>query len=335
MLNNKNILITGGTGSFGQAFVKYLLSKYPKIKKLIIFSRDELKQHEMASKFSPNKYKNIRFFLGDVRDKNRLDIALKGIDYVVHAAALKQVPAGEYNPFEFIKTNILGAQNLVESCINNNVKKLVGLSTDKATSPINLYGATKLCSEKLFVAGQNMFGKQSKLRISIVRYGNVFASRGSVVTVFLEQKKNGLLTLTDKKMTRFNLFLQDGINTVMWALKNSQGGEIIVPKALSLRVNDLANIIGKNCKIKIIGKRPGEKLHEELISAPESYSTIDLGKYMLILPEQNIREYIKFYKKNFKLKSLKHNKSYNSNDNKFITTGELKKIINKYLLEKK
>ena len=177
MLNNKNILITGGTGSFGQAFVKYLLSKYPKIKKLIIFSRDELKQHEMASKFSPNKYKNIRF-LGDVRDKNRLDIALKGIDYVVHAAALKQVPAGEYNPFEFIKTNILGAQTSL-NLINNNVKKLVGLSTDKATSPINLYGATKLCS-KNFVAGQNMFGKQSKLRISIVRYGNVFASRAQL-----------------------------------------------------------------------------------------------------------------------------------------------------------
>ena len=216
----------------------------------------------------------------------------------------------------------------------NNVKKLVGLSTDKATSPINLYGATKLCSEKLFVAGQNMFGKQNKLRISIVRYGNVFASRGSVVPVFLEQKKRGELTLTDKKMTRFNLFLQDGINTVMWALKNSQGGEIIVPKAPSLRVNDLASIIGKNCKIKIVGKRPGEKLHEELISAPESYSTIDLGKYMLILPEQNIREYVKFYKKNFKLKTLKHNKPYNSNDNKFITISELKKIINKYLLER-
>ena len=331
MLNNKNLLITGGTGSFVQAFVKHVLLKYPKIKKLVILSRDELKQHQMSLNLSLSDLEKVRFFLGDVRDKDRLSIALKDVDYVVHAAALKQVPAGEYNPFEFIKTNVIGAQNLIEACISNNVKKLVGLSTDKATSPINLYGATKLCSEKLFVAAQNMFGRKNKLRISIVRYGNVFASRGSVVPLFLKQKEKGVLTLTDKKMTRFNLFLQDGINTVMWALNNTNGGEIVVPRAKSIKINEVAKIIGSKCKIKIIGKRPGEKLHEELISSAESYSSIDLGKYILILPENSKKNYLKHYSKKFKFKNFPKNISYNSCENDYVSNNDLKKIISKYL----
>ena len=331
MLNNKNILITGATGSFGRFFVKYLLQKFPKIRKIIIFSRDELKQFEMSQQKEFKNLKNLRFFLGDVRDKDRLNIALRGIDFVIHAAALKQVPAGEYNPFEFIKTNVLGSQNLIEACIENNVKKLIGLSTDKATSPINLYGATKLCSEKLFTAAQNMFGRDNNLRISIVRYGNVFASRGSVVPHFINQKIRGVLTLTDQKMTRFNMFLKDGAKAVLWALQNTNGGEIVIPKAPSIKISDIAKIIGKNCKIKIVGKRPGEKLHEELISPPESYSAIDVGEYMLILPDHDKKKYINFYKKNFKIKHLNPNTSYNSYENNYLSLNDLKKIIENYV----
>tara|TARA_B100001123_G_C15219205_1_gene990519 strand:+ start:422 stop:1471 length:1050 start_codon:yes stop_codon:yes gene_type:complete len=332
MLNNKNLLITGGTGSFGKAFIKRVLKSYPKINKLVIFSRDELKQSQLSQIYDPDKIKCIRYFLGDVRDKDRLNLALRNIDIVIHAAALKQVPAGEYNPFEFVKTNIIGAQNLIEACLNNGVKKLVALSTDKATSPVNLYGATKLCADKLFVAAQNMFGRKNGLIISIVRYGNVFASRGSVVPLFVEQKEKKIITLTDKRMTRFNLFLEQGVDTVLWTLKNSFGGEIVVPIAPTIKIYDLAKIIGKNCKIKVIGRRFGEKVHEELISKNESYTTVHLKKYYIILPEINYANSLKQYKKKFSISKYPNSVSYNSFDNKnYLSKSEIVKITQNYI----
>ena len=287
MLNNKSILITGATGSFGKKFVQTILKKYPKIKKLVLFSRDELKQFELQRSLDPNKISCLRYFLGDIRDKDRLMLAFRDIDIVIHAAALKQVPASEYNPFEFIKTNIIGAQNILESALFNKVKKIIALSTDKASSPINLYGATKLCSDKLFLAAQNMFGENNNLSITVVRYGNVLGSRGSVIPFFKKQfKQKNYVTLTDDKMTRFSIFLDEGVETVLWSIKNSKGGEIIIPKAPSMKILDLAKIIARN-KIKVIGKRPGEKISEELISINESSNTIDLGRYFAILPEFN------------------------------------------------
>lgn len=328
MLNNKNLLITGGTGSFGKAFMKKVLKSYPKINKLVIFSRDELKQSQLSQIYDPNKIKCIRYFLGDVRDKDRLNLALRDIDVVIHAAALKQVPTGEYNPFEFIKTNIIGSQNIIEACLNNGVKKLVALSTDKATTPVNLYGATKLCADKLFVAAQNMFG--NKLNISVVRYGNVLASRGSVIPFFKNQyKEKNYVTLTHKDMTRFSIFLDEGVETVLWSIKNSIGGEIIVPKAPSMRIIDLAKIIAGS-KIKIIGKRPGEKISEELISSNESLNTIDLGKYYAILPEVNFKRIYNLYQKKFKISKFPRNKSYNSDQNSiFLNDEDIKKILKK------
>ena len=263
MLNKKSILITGGTGSFGRAWVRHILKKYKKIRRLVIFSRDELKQFEMEKEFSVKKYPCMRYFIGDVRDSERLTVALRDIDYVIHAAALKQVPTAEYNPIETIKTNIIGAQNLIEASLKNKVQKLIALSTDKASSPINLYGATKLCSDKLFIAANNIKGKK-KISFSIVRYGNVMGSRGSVIPVFLNSKKTGTLLITDNRMTRFNLTLSQSVEMVEWALKNSIGGEIFVPKIPSYKILDLAKAICPNCKIKIIGIRSGEKLHENL-----------------------------------------------------------------------
>ena len=282
MFKNKSILITGGTGSFGKAFLKFLIKNYKGYKKIIIYSRDELKQYEMSNEYEESKYPFIRYFLGDVRDKSRFKRSLEGVDYVIHAAALKQVPASEYNPFEVIKTNINGAQNIVESCLDSNVKKVVALSTDKAVSPLNLYGATKLCSDKLFISANNIIGKR-KLSFSVVRYGNVMGSRGSVIPQFLKQKKTGIINVTDKRMTRFNILMEDSIRLVLWALKNSLGGEVFVPKIPSYRILDLAKAVAPNCKINYIGLRPGEKLHEELISEGESYNTVDLEKYYAIL----------------------------------------------------
>lgn len=332
MLNNKSVLITGGTGSFGKFFTKTILKKYPKIKRLIIFSRDELKQFEFSQKFNHSENKRLRFFLGDIRDKDRLITAFRNVDVVIHAAALKQVPAGEYNPFEFIKTNVFGAQNILEACIVNRVKKIIALSTDKASSPVNLYGATKLCSDKVFIAAQNMFFKKNEIQISIVRYGNVFASRGSVIPFFLKQNsEKNFITVTDKKMTRFNLFLNDGVRTVLWTLKNATGGEIIIPKAPSIRIYDVASVIN-NRKIKIIGKRPGEKMHEELISSNESYNTIDLGDYYAVLPEYNYKTVLKNYSKKFKTSKFPIEKSYNSLTNKnYLSRKEIEKIINNYI----
>ena len=330
MLNNKSILITGATGSFGKSFIQTILKKYPKIKKLILFSRDELKQFELQRSLDPNKISCLRYFLGDIRDKDRLMLAFRDIDIVIHAAALKQVPASEYNPFEFIKTNIIGAQNILEASLFNKVKKVVALSTDKASSPLNLYGATKLCSDKLFLAAQNMFGENNNLSLTVVRYGNVVASRGSVVPFFLEQfKRKKLVTVTEKSMTRFSIFLDQGVEAVLWSIQNAKGGEIIIPKAPSMKIMDLAEVIAGK-KIKIIGKRPGEKLHEELISQSESYHTVDLGKYYAILPENNFDRSFKYYKKIKQIKKFTPGLPYNSKDNKnFFNKKDIKNLIQK------
>ena len=283
MLEDLSILITGGTGSFGKAFVRTVLNQAPNVKRLVIFSRDELKQFEMEQEFSATRYPGLRYFIGDVRDEARLRRALEGIDTVVHAAALKQVPAAEYNPFEFIKTNIIGAENLIEACLYNSVKRVIALSTDKAAAPINLYGATKLCSDKLFTAANNIRGKRD-IKFAVVRYGNVMGSRGSVIPFFLEKRKTGELPITDPEMTRFNIILQDGVDMVLWALENAQGGEIFVPKIPSYRITDVAKAIGPNCKHPVVGVRPGEKIHEEMITASDSLNTVDLGQYFAILP---------------------------------------------------
>tara|TARA_B100000787_G_C16194463_1_gene299746 strand:- start:1161 stop:2162 length:1002 start_codon:yes stop_codon:yes gene_type:complete len=320
MLNNKSILITGGTGSFGKKFLEIILKKYKKIKRVVIFSRDELKQFHMSNQYPKNKFPQIRFFIGDVRDRSRLSRALKGIDIVVHAAALKQVPAAEYNPNEFIKTNVIGAHNIIEACIDNKVKKIVALSTDKAAAPINLYGATKLCSDKLFTAAKNYVGIKN-MTFSVVRYGNVLESRGSVIPLFREQKKTGVLSLTDEKMTRFSINLEDGVNMVLWSIQNALGGEIVVPKVPSFKIKELAELMGPKCKIKIIGKRLGEKIHEELITAGDVDSTYDIGKYFLIL-SGNDKKTISSYKNKFnKFKKIKNITSYNSENNSDLLTG--------------
>jgi UDP-N-acetylglucosamine 4,6-dehydratase len=283
LLDNKSILVTGGTGSFGRAFVRTVLEKYPGVRRLVIYSRDELKQFEMSQELSPQRYEALRYFIGDVRDQDRLRRALEGIDIVVHAAALKQVPAAEYNPFECIKTNVLGAQNMIEACLDSGVSNVVALSTDKAAAPINLYGATKLCSDKLFTAANNIRGARD-LRLSVVRYGNVIGSRGSVVPFFLAQRASGVFPITDPTMTRFNISLDEGVEMVLWALDNAMGGEIFVPKIPSYRITDLAEAIGPECEVQVVGIRPGEKIHEEMITASDSLNTVDLGLYYAILP---------------------------------------------------
>lgn len=279
MLQGKNILITGGTGSFGKQCAKVLLERYDP-NKLVIFSRDELKQYEMRQVFNQ---KCMRYFIGDIRDQSRLKRALEDIDIVIHAAALKQVPAAEYNPFECIKTNVLGAQNLIEACLDTGVQRVVALSTDKAAAPINLYGATKLCSDKLFVAANNIKGSRD-IRFSVVRYGNVMGSRGSVVPFFLQQRKTGILPITDPEMTRFNISLQEGVDMVLWAIENAWGGEVLVPKIPSYRITDLAMAIGPECEHRIVGIRAGEKIHEEMITVSDSFNTVDLESYYAILP---------------------------------------------------
>ncbi|MDH4380609.1 MAG: UDP-N-acetylglucosamine 4,6-dehydratase (inverting) [Gammaproteobacteria bacterium] len=283
MMTDKSILITGGTGSFGNAFVRTVLQRHPDIRRLVVFSRDELKQFEMAQVFSEKKYPGLRYFIGDVRDESRLRRALEGIDIVVHAAALKQVPAAEYNPFECIKTNVLGAQNLIEACLSNGVQRVVALSTDKAAAPVNLYGATKLCSDKLFIAANNITGRRD-LRFSVVRYGNVMGSRGSVIPFFLERRTGGVLPITDPRMTRFNISLQEGVDMVLWSIENAWGGEVLVPKIPSYRITDVATAVAPECRHEIVGIRPGEKIHEEMITSSDSASTVDLGRYYAILP---------------------------------------------------
>ena len=323
----KNILITGGTGSFGQAFVEFLLKKYKnKIKRIVIFSRDEFKQFHMANKFPTSKFPQMRYFIGDIRDKNRIERALHKVDVVVHAAALKQIEAAEYNPIEFIKTNIIGAQNLVEACIDKKIKKIVALSTDKAVSPHNLYGSTKLCSDKIFISS-NVYSGQD-LKCSVVRYGNVLGSRGSVVPLFLSQKKSGQFPITHKEMTRFNITLAQSVEMVDWSINNSSGGEIVVPKLESYRVVDVAKAINPKNTLKIIGVKRGEKIHEELVSKNDGAYTIDIGKYYLILPD-NTKKIINFYKKKFKFKRLASNFSYSSNQKKYLSIKKIQNLISK------
>ena len=281
--SDSSILITGGTGSFGKAFIAKILKRFPGVRRLVVYSRDELKQWELQQQFPDSLYPQLRFFLGDVRDRDRFRRALEGIDTVVHAAALKQVPAAEYNPIEFINTNVLGAENVVQACLDTDVKRVVALSTDKAAAPINLYGATKLCSDKLFIAANNIIGSRD-LRFSVVRYGNVMGSRGSVIPFFLEKAKTGVLPITDKAMTRFNISLAEGVDMVLWSLVNALGGELYVPKIPSYRIMDVAEAIGPNCEKPIVGIRPGEKIHEEMITESDSFTTIDLGPYYAILP---------------------------------------------------
>ena len=326
MLNEKSLLITGGTGSFGKAFVKTVLTKYPDIKRLVIYSRDELKQFEMSQQFPNSQYKSVRFFIGDVRDQARLRRAMEGIDVVIHAAALKQVPTAEYNPFECIKTNVLGAQNLIEACMDSDVQRVVALSTDKAAAPINLYGATKLCSDKLFVAANNIKGSRD-LRFSVVRYGNVMGSRGSVIPFFLEKRPSGVLPITDPAMTRFNISLHEGVDMVLWCIENARGGEILVPKIPSYRITDVAKAIGPECKQKIIGVRPGEKIHEEMITSSDSFNTVDMGRYYAILPF--IETYtIASYCAETGAKLVEPGFSYNSGSNPhFLTVDELRRLI--------
>ena len=283
MLNDKSVLVTGGTGSFGKAFVAAASRQYPRMRRLVVYSRDELKQFEMAQVYSEREFSGLRYFIGDIRDEARLRRALEGIDIVVHAAALKQVPTAEYNPFECIKTNVLGAQNLIEACLDTGVGRVVALSTDKAAAPINLYGATKLCADKLFIAANNIRGKRD-IRFSVVRYGNVMGSRGSVIPFFIEQRKTGVLPITDARMTRFNIMIEEGVTMVLWAIEHSLGGELFVPKIPSYRIVDVATAVDERCEQRIVGIRPGEKIHEEMITAGDSWSTVDLGNYYAILP---------------------------------------------------
>lgn len=283
MLTDKTILVTGGTGSFGKKFIKTVLKNYNP-KKIIVYSRDELKQFEMQTDPFFSQYpQKIRFFIGDVRDLERLKLAMDNVDIVIHAAALKQVPAAEYNPFEAVKTNIIGGQNVIDACIRSNVKKVIALSTDKAAAPINLYGATKLTSDKLFIAANNFRGSKD-IKFSVVRYGNVMGSRGSVIPFFIEKKKTGVLPVTDERMTRFNITLQEGVNFVLTCLDKMWGGELFVPKIPSYRILDVAKAIAPECKINIVGVRPGEKIHEEMITETDSLNTIEFKDYFVILP---------------------------------------------------
>lgn len=326
MLNYRSILITGGTGSFGRKFVETILAKFPEIERLVIYSRDELKQYEMAQCMPKGSERKVRFFIGDVRDKERLSRAMEGIDVVIHAAALKQVPACEYNPFEAVKTNIIGAQNVIESAIDKGVKKVVALSTDKAAAPINLYGATKLCSDKLFVAANNYKGKHD-IKFSVVRYGNVMGSRGSVIPFFLEKRQDGVLPITDEQMTRFNITLQDGVELVLYTLENMWGGEIFVPKIPSYRITDVADAIGPNCRKEIVGIRPGEKLHEEMITTTDAINTVEFEKYYVILPSIPLWKIDDFIAA-FHGKRCSENFNYNSgNNSEWLSSEQIRKLI--------
>lgn len=327
-LSKSKILITGGTGSFGKQFVRTVLKRAPDIERLVIFSRDELKQFEMEQEFNRSRYPGIRYFLGDMRDERRLSRAFEDIDIVIHAAALKQVPAAEYNPFEFVKTNILGAQNLIEACLDKKVQRVVALSTDKAAAPVNLYGATKLCSDKLFTAANNIRGHRD-CRFSVVRYGNVMGSRGSVIPYFLEKRKTGVLPITDPDMTRFNISLEEGVDMVLWALTNSRGGEIFVPKIPSYRITDVAQAIGPECEHRVIGIRPGEKIHEEMITSSDSVNTVDLGRYFAIIGSAEEKE---VYCHQYGAQPVADGFAYDSGSNpEFLTVDEIRALIERHV----
>jgi UDP-N-acetylglucosamine 4,6-dehydratase/5-epimerase len=325
-LTNKSVLITGGTGSLGKALTKHIVQNHPDIKRLVIFSRDEQKQFEMAQDFPPSQFPQLRFFIGDVRDYERVKRALRGVDYVIHAAAMKHVPIAEYNPMECVKTNILGAENIINACTETNVQRVVALSTDKAAAPVNLYGATKLASDKLFVAANNIVGS-NPIRFSVVRYGNVMGSNGSVIPFFLKRRKEGVLPITDPTMTRFNISLQGGVDMVLHALEHAWGGEIFVPKIPSYKITDVAEAIGPNCEKPVVGIRPGEKIHEEMITSSDSFYTYDLGKYYAIIPSTH-RWKVDDFIETFKASKVPMGFRYNSGENsEWESVEDLRKLI--------
>lgn len=333
-MEESHVLVTGGTGSFGRRFISRLYERWPGIRRVVVYSRDELKQFEMAQQFPPDQYPSIRFFIGDVRDKDRLRRAMEGIDTVVHAAALKQVPAAEYNPFEAIRTNVLGAQNVIEASYEVGVSRVVALSTDKAAAPINLYGATKLCSDKLFIAANNLRGGRD-IRFSVVRYGNVMGSRGSVIPFFLKQRHTGVLPITDPEMTRFNISLDEGVDMVLYTLENSLGGEVLVPKIPSYRITELAEAIGPRCEKPIVGIRPGEKLHEEMVTTSDSQNTVENDRYYVIVPmlhhvdhRQTMQQYVEHHAATKVPSGFRYSSDRND---RWLTVDELRQLIQQHV----
>lgn len=327
---NKSVLITGGTGSLGKKLTSHILTNFPEVRKVIIYSRDEQKQFVMAQEYPASQYPQIRYLIGDVRDYERLERAMSDVDYVIHAAAMKHVHIAEYNPDECVKTNVHGAQNVIDACIKTNVSRVVALSTDKACAPINLYGATKLASDKLFIAANNFKGSKD-IRFSVVRYGNVMGSNGSVIPFFIQKKKEGILPITSERMTRFNISLQGGVDMVMHALEHAWGGELLVPKIPSYRVLDVAEAIGPECEKPIVGIRPGEKIHEEMITPSDSYNTYDLGIYYTILPTITPWD-LEEFKRAHNAKQVPEGFSYNSGDNeKWETVDSLRELILKHV----
>jgi UDP-N-acetylglucosamine 4,6-dehydratase len=333
-MNNSRILITGGTGSFGKKFVETIYERFPSVGRVVVFSRDELKQFDMQQDFPSGKYPTIRFFIGDVRDRDRLKRAMEGVDTVVHAAALKQVPAAEYNPFEAIRTNVIGAQNVIEAALESDVRRVVALSTDKAAAPINLYGATKLCSDKLFIAANNLRGHRD-IRFSVVRYGNVMGSRGSVIPFFLEQRSKGVLPITDKRMTRFNISLREGVDMVLYSLEHCIGGEIIVPKIPSYKIMDVAEAIGPECEKPEVGIRPGEKLHEEMVTESDSQNTLENDRYFVIVPmlvDKNQDELMARYARHHRATRVPTGFRYSSDKNKeWLTVEQLRNLLREHV----
>lgn len=325
-MKEQSILVTGGTGSFGQKFIETILTRHPEVTRVVVFSRDEHKQFEMAQRFPSSDYPQVRYFIGDVRDESRLHRAMDGIDVVIHAAALKHVPTAEYNPFEVIQTNIIGAQNVISACLDKGVKKVVALSTDKAAGPVNLYGATKLCSDKLFIAANNIKGKRD-IAFSVVRYGNVMGSRGSVIPFFLEKRNDGILPITDERMTRFNITLEEGVELVLKTLNTMEGGEIFVPKIPSYRIMDVAQAIGPQCRKEVTGIRPGEKIHEEMITETDGLNTLEFDDHYVILPATKFNR-IEQYSQKHGGRPRPDGFCYNSGTNtQWLTVEQLRDLI--------
>ncbi|TBR41253.1 UDP-N-acetylglucosamine 4,6-dehydratase (inverting) [Marinomonas agarivorans] len=331
MLNKKSVLITGGTGSFGKKFIETILSRYPDVEKIIIFSRDELKQSELRLIYPPQKFPQLRFFIGDVRDRERIKQACEGVDVIIHAAAIKQVDTAEYNPTECIRTNIAGAENVIHAALECGVKDVVALSTDKACAPINLYGATKLASDKIFAAANNIKGSKD-IKFSVVRYGNVMGSRGSVIPFFLSKREEGVLPITHEDMTRFNISLQDGVDLVMFAIGNHLGGEIFIPKIPSYKILDVAKAVAPDCKTEIVGIRPGEKLHEEMLTETDSINTIDLGDKYAILPSVSYVNTEAEFLAHHKAQKVPFGFKYNSGTNtEWETVDSLRSLVKEHV----